>query len=95
MLVYSSSIDLSSRTLRFFTGQLAARRAESGTRWRRLAVGRQAHPAAVRGAAACVEHLTSPFGSRFCLGGDALEQGAVERRPSICRRRSWPQRKGT
>ncbi|MFE6164985.1 transposase family protein [Streptomyces sp. NPDC056486] len=42
MLVYSSSIDLSSRTLRFLTGQLAARRAKIGTRWRRLAVGRQA-----------------------------------------------------
>lgn len=42
MLVYSSSIDLSSGTLRFLTGQLAARRAKIGTRWRRLAVGRQA-----------------------------------------------------
>lgn len=42
MLVCSSSIDLSSRTLRFLTGQLAARRAKIGTRWRRLAVGRQA-----------------------------------------------------
>jgi len=42
MLVYSSSIDLSSRTLRFLTGQLAARRAKIGARWRRLAVGRQA-----------------------------------------------------
>jgi hypothetical protein len=42
MLVYSSSIDLSSRTLRFLTSRLAARRAKIGTRWRRLAVGRQA-----------------------------------------------------
>ncbi|MFI6339934.1 transposase family protein [Streptomyces sp. NPDC050535] len=42
MLDYSSSIDLSSRTLQFLTGQLAARRAKIGTRWRRLAVGRQA-----------------------------------------------------
>lgn len=42
MLAYSSSIDLSSRTLRFLTGQLAARRAKIGTRRRRLTVGRQA-----------------------------------------------------
>jgi len=42
VLVYPSSIDLSSRTLRFLTGQLAARRAKIGTRWRRLAAGRQA-----------------------------------------------------
>ena len=40
--VYSSSMDLSSRTLRFLTGQLAARRKEIGTRWRRLPAGRQA-----------------------------------------------------
>lgn len=37
-----SSIDLSSRTLRFLTGQLAAWRQEIGTRWRRLPAGRQA-----------------------------------------------------
>lgn len=42
MLVYPSSIDLSSRTLRYLTGQLAARRREIGSRWRRLAAGRQA-----------------------------------------------------
>ncbi|MFF4349405.1 transposase family protein [Streptomyces sp. NPDC001530] len=42
MLVYPSSIDLSSRTLRYLTGQLAGRRREIGTRWRRLAAGRQA-----------------------------------------------------
>ncbi|MEU8482306.1 transposase family protein [Streptomyces sp. NPDC048641] len=42
MLVYPSSIDLSSRTLRFLTGQLAARRREIGTRWRRLPAARQA-----------------------------------------------------
>ncbi|MEU9880888.1 transposase family protein [Streptomyces phaeochromogenes] len=42
MLVYPSAIDLSSRTLRYLTGQLAARRGEIGTRWRRLAAGRQA-----------------------------------------------------
>ncbi|MDQ0945762.1 transposase family protein [Streptomyces sp. V1I1] len=42
MLVYPSSIDLSSRTLRFLTGQLAIRRGEIGTRWRRLSAGRQA-----------------------------------------------------
>lgn len=42
MLVYPSSIDLSSRTLRFLTGQLAARQVEIGTRWRRLTAARQA-----------------------------------------------------
>ncbi|SNX88730.1 DDE superfamily endonuclease [Streptomyces sp. TLI_55] len=42
MLVYPSSIDLSSRTLRFLTGQLTARRREIGTRWRRLPAARQA-----------------------------------------------------
>ncbi len=36
MLVYPSSIDLSSRTLRFLTRQLTARQAKIGTRWRRL-----------------------------------------------------------
>ncbi|MGW1203152.1 transposase family protein [Streptomyces cyaneofuscatus] len=42
MLVYPSSIDLSTRTLRFLTGQLTARRREFGTRWRRLPAARQA-----------------------------------------------------
>ncbi|WP_405676412.1 transposase family protein [Streptomyces sp. NBC_00868] len=42
MLVYPSSIDLSSRTLRHLTRQRAAHRREIGTRWRRLPVGRQA-----------------------------------------------------
>lgn len=42
MLVYPSSIDLSSRTLRFLAKQLTARRQEIGTRWRRLPAGRQA-----------------------------------------------------
>ncbi|MFF0430146.1 transposase family protein [Streptomyces sp. NPDC004520] len=42
MLVYPSSIDLSSRTLRFLSRQLAARRREIGTRWRRLSATRQA-----------------------------------------------------
>ena len=42
MLVYPSSIDLSSRTLRYLTGRLAVRRGEIGTRWRRLTAGRQA-----------------------------------------------------
>ncbi|WP_228992000.1 transposase family protein [Streptomyces sp. DH8] len=41
MLVYPSSIDLSSRTLRFLTGRLTARRQEIGTRWRRLSASRQ------------------------------------------------------
>ncbi|WP_426402806.1 transposase family protein [Streptomyces sp. R-07] len=42
MLVYPSSIDLSSRTLRYLAGHLTSRRQEIGTRWRRLAPGRQA-----------------------------------------------------
>jgi hypothetical protein len=42
VLVHPSSIDLSSRTLRHLTRQLAAHRREIGTRWRRLPVGRQA-----------------------------------------------------
>ncbi|MEU9858920.1 transposase family protein [Streptomyces sp. NPDC047974] len=42
MLVYPSAIDLSSRTLRFLTGRLEARRREIGTRWRRLPASRQA-----------------------------------------------------
>lgn len=42
MLVYPSSIDLSSRTLRFLTGQLTAKRRKIGTRWRRLPASRQA-----------------------------------------------------
>lgn len=42
MLVHPSSIDLSSRPLRFLTGQLTARRQEIGTRWRRLPAARQA-----------------------------------------------------
>ncbi|MGW7141900.1 transposase family protein [Streptomyces xanthophaeus] len=42
MLVYPSSIDLSSRTLRHLTGQLAVRQRKIGTRWRRLPAGRQA-----------------------------------------------------
>ncbi|WP_053666576.1 IS5/IS1182 family transposase [Streptomyces sp. MMG1121] len=42
MLAYPSLIDLSSRTLRFLTGQLTARQQEIGTRWRRLPAGRQA-----------------------------------------------------
>ncbi|WP_432124557.1 transposase family protein [Streptomyces sp. C10-9-1] len=42
MLVYPSAIDLSSRSLRFLTGRLKARRREIGTRWRRLPASRQA-----------------------------------------------------
>ncbi|PZT75910.1 MULTISPECIES: transposase family protein [unclassified Streptomyces] len=37
-----SSIDLSSRALRYLAGHLTSRRQEIGTRWRRLAPGRQA-----------------------------------------------------
>lgn len=42
MLVYPSAIDLSTRTLPYPTGQLAARRRQIDTRWRRLTAGRQA-----------------------------------------------------
>jgi hypothetical protein len=42
VLVYPSSIDLSSHTLRYLTMRLRARQREIGTRWRRLRVGRQA-----------------------------------------------------
>lgn len=42
MLVYPSRIDLSSSTLRRLTGLLAAHRRQIGSRWRRLAPGRQA-----------------------------------------------------
>ncbi|MBT2398744.1 transposase family protein [Streptomyces sp. ISL-100] len=42
MLVYPSSIDLSSRTLQHLAGRLRARHRQIGTRWRRLPVGRQA-----------------------------------------------------
>jgi hypothetical protein len=42
VLVYPSSIDLSSRTLRFLAGQLTMRRQEIGTRWRHLSAARQA-----------------------------------------------------
>ncbi|MEU9567784.1 transposase family protein, partial [Streptomyces sp. NPDC048161] len=42
MLAYPSSIGLSSRTRWFLTGQLAVRRQEIGTRWRRLSAARQA-----------------------------------------------------
>lgn len=42
MLAYPSSIDLSTSTLRHLTEQLAVRRREIGTRWRRLPAGRQA-----------------------------------------------------
>ncbi|MGY3685016.1 transposase family protein [Streptomyces sp. TE33382] len=42
MLAYPSSIDLSSSTLQHLAGQLAVRRRETGTRWRRLPAGRQA-----------------------------------------------------
>lgn len=42
VLVYPSSIDLSSSTLRYLTTGLRARQREIGTRWRRLSVSRQA-----------------------------------------------------
>lgn len=42
MLVYPSSIDLSTRTLRYLARQLTSRRQEIGIRWRRLTAGRQA-----------------------------------------------------
>ena len=42
VLVYSSAIDLSSSHLRYLARHLTARRREIGTRWRRVAPGRQA-----------------------------------------------------
>lgn len=42
MLLYPSSIDLSTRTLRSLAGQLTDKRGDIGTRWRRLPVARQA-----------------------------------------------------
>ncbi|MEV7657764.1 transposase family protein [Streptomyces anulatus] len=42
MLVHPSSIDLSTRTLRFLAGELTSKRRDIGTRWRRLPVARQA-----------------------------------------------------
>ncbi|RCH65470.1 IS5/IS1182 family transposase [Streptomyces sp. SDr-06] len=42
MLVYPSAIDLSTAHLRYLSRELAHRRREIGTRWRRLATGRQA-----------------------------------------------------
>jgi DDE superfamily endonuclease len=42
VLVYPSGADLSSSALRFLARELAARRREQGTRWRRLTTGRQA-----------------------------------------------------
>jgi hypothetical protein len=42
VLVYSSTIDLSSSHLRYLARHLTARRREIGTRWRRIAPGRQA-----------------------------------------------------
>lgn len=42
MPVYPSSIDLSSRTFRYLSARLHARRREIGTRWWRLPAGRQA-----------------------------------------------------
>lgn len=42
MLVYPSGIDLSSRTLQHLSGLLAGHRRQIGSRWRRLACGRQA-----------------------------------------------------
>ncbi|ROQ78434.1 hypothetical protein EES39_31330 [Streptomyces sp. ADI92-24] len=40
--MHPSSINLSSRSLRYSTSQLATRRREAGTRWQRLGAGRQA-----------------------------------------------------
>lgn len=42
MLVYPSGLDLSTSALRLLRRELAARRKRTGTRWRRLACGRQA-----------------------------------------------------
>ncbi|MEU6278085.1 transposase family protein, partial [Streptomyces populi] len=45
MLVYPSAIDLSTAQLRHLSRQLAARRREIGSRWRRLTPRRQTLPA--------------------------------------------------
>jgi hypothetical protein len=42
VLVYPAGADLSTSALRFLATELAARRREQGTRWRRLPAGRQA-----------------------------------------------------
>jgi hypothetical protein len=42
VLVYPAGADLSATALRFLARELAARRREQGTRWRRLTAGRQA-----------------------------------------------------
>ncbi|MCZ7412930.1 IS5 family transposase [Streptomyces sp. WMMC897] len=42
MLVYPAGVDLSTSALRFLARELAVRRREQGTRWRRLTAGRQA-----------------------------------------------------
>ncbi len=42
MLVYPAGVDLSTSALRFLARELTARRLAQGTRWRRLAAGRQA-----------------------------------------------------
>ncbi|MCX5085618.1 transposase family protein [Streptomyces sp. NBC_00401] len=42
MLVYPSAIDLSTAHVHYLSRELATRRREIGTRWRRLTVGRQA-----------------------------------------------------
>ncbi|MET7686198.1 hypothetical protein ABZT12_38260, partial [Streptomyces sp. NPDC005423] len=73
MLVYPSSIDLSSRTLRHLTRQLAAHRREIGTRWRRLPLGRQALLA--------LAHRRARNGRAEVLGGQGVPRG----RPSCPR----------
>lgn len=67
MLVYPSSTDLSSRTLRYLTGRLVARRREIGTRWRRLAAGRQALLALATLAPDLTEAMTTASVKAFAI----------------------------
>lgn len=67
MLVYPSSIDLSSHTLRYLTGQLRTRQREIGTRWRRLPVGRQALLALAHLRCGVTEPCSSPHQQMVAL----------------------------
>ncbi|MFE4869256.1 hypothetical protein [Streptomyces sp. NPDC056682] len=98
VLVYPSSTGLSAPTLRFLTGQLAARRKEIGTRWRRLPAARQALVApscplaapvcAVPAAMVAVERVQSGAhcSSDVAAGAIGLASAWLTRRaPGCCR----------
>ncbi|GAA3481739.1 hypothetical protein GCM10018966_062700 [Streptomyces yanii] len=71
---YPSSIDLSTHTLRYLTGQLIARRLEIGTRSRRPTAGRQALLAL--GPVPGSDHRFPDSPVRGCLGLVFVEGGA-------------------